>query len=158
MNALPGETFFHVATDAYGNACVKFRAKRYLYGVVEIAAAILATTDLTDWTHLVPMRYDAFTDTWHPAESFTNPNYVYPPAMFFSGSWTSPARKSDGRASVLTRRTLSPMLPMRECCQQPIPIPNCGAAKWYLAMTERVLNGYPSSAIAVFKSFVKSKG
>ena len=71
INALPGEAFFHVTTDAYGNPCVKFRAKRDPYEGVEPTITIYAVLDLSDcisddpaeWRNLVPMRYDVMTDT-----------------------------------------------------------------------------------------------
>ena len=77
LYALAGEEFFHVVTDAYGNPCVKFRAKRDPYEGVEVTETILATDDLTDWTHLIPMRYDALSDTWKPADG------IYRDQMFF---------------------------------------------------------------------------
>ena len=85
INALPGEAFFHVTTDAYGNPCVKFRAKRDPYEGVEPTITIYAVLDLSDcisddpaeWRNLVPMRYDVMTDTWHPADG------SHPPKMFF---------------------------------------------------------------------------
>ena len=85
LYALPGEDFFHVAMDAYGNPCVKFRAKRDLYEGVRVIETVYATTDITDmadpdpanWPHRVQMRHDVLDDTWKPA------NGIYPPAMFF---------------------------------------------------------------------------
>jgi len=38
---------------------------------------IIATEDLKDWEHLVPMRYNALDDTWKPADGINRP------AMFF---------------------------------------------------------------------------
>ncbi|MBO7684738.1 MAG: hypothetical protein J6V72_00045 [Kiritimatiellae bacterium] len=85
INALPGEQFFHVTMDAYGNPCVKFRAKRDPYEGVEPNITIYAVLDLSDcisddpaeWRNLVPMRYDVLSDTWHPADG------SHPPKMFF---------------------------------------------------------------------------
>ena len=77
LYALPGEPFFRIVMDADGNPCVKFRAKRDPHGGVEAAETILATEDLTDWTHLIPMRHDALDGTWKPAAG------VYPDQMFF---------------------------------------------------------------------------
>ena len=85
LYALAGEEFFHVVTDAYGNPCVKFRAKRDLYEGVRVIETVYATTDLADmadpdpanWPHRVQMRHDVLDDTWKPA------NGIYPPAMFF---------------------------------------------------------------------------
>ena len=85
INALPGEQFFHVTTDAYGHTCVKFRAKRDPYEGVEPNITIYAVLDLSDcisddpaeWRNLVPMRYDVMTDTYAPADG------SHPPQMFF---------------------------------------------------------------------------
>ena len=77
LYALSGEDFFHVVMDAYGNPCVKFRAKRDPYEGVRVIETVYATTDLTDWTNLVPMRHDILDDTWKPADG------VVRPAMFF---------------------------------------------------------------------------
>ena len=90
LYALVGEEFFHVVTDAYGNPCVKFRAKRDPYEGVRVIETIYATTDLADmadpdpanWPHRVQMRHDVLDDTWKPA------NGIYPPAMFFKWSLT----------------------------------------------------------------------
>ena len=90
LYALSGEDFFHVVMDAYGNPCVKFRAKRDPYEGVRVIETVYATTDITDmadpdpanWPHRVQMRHDVLDDTWKPA------NGVYPPAMFFKWSLT----------------------------------------------------------------------
>ena len=88
LYALAGEEFFHVVTDAYGNPCVKFRAKRDPYEGVRVIETVYATTDLSDmadpdpanWPHRVQMRHDVLDDTWKPA------NGVVRPAMFFKWS------------------------------------------------------------------------
>ena len=80
LYALPGEEFFHVVMDAYGNPCVKFRSKRDPYEGVVVAETVYATDDLADWTNLVPMRYSVLDDTWKPSDG------IYRPAMFFKWS------------------------------------------------------------------------
>lgn len=88
LYALSGEGFFHVVMDAYGNPCVKFRAKRDPYEGVRVIETVYATTDLTDmaesdsakWQHRVQMRHDILDDTWKPADG------VVRPAMFFKWS------------------------------------------------------------------------
>ena len=68
LYALPGEEFFHVVMDDYDNPCVKFRDKRDGYEGIVVSETILATDDLADWTHLIPMRYNALDDMWKPAD------------------------------------------------------------------------------------------
>ena len=77
LYALPGEDFFHVAMDAYGNPCVKFRAKRDPYEGVVVSETVVATDDLLDWSHPIAMRYDALSDLWKPADG------IYRDQMFF---------------------------------------------------------------------------
>ena len=56
-----------------------------------VTIEVLASTDLTDfakedlseWTGRVIMQHDDVNDEWRPADSFTDPEYVYPPSMFF---------------------------------------------------------------------------
>ena len=57
INALPGEAFFHVTTDSYGNPCVKFRAKRDPYEGVEPTITIYAVLDLSDCIVDCPSYY-----------------------------------------------------------------------------------------------------
>ncbi len=74
--------FFSVVTDQTGNPCVKFRPLRDPYAGVDVTTTICATTDLDDWTHLVPMTL--YPDgTYKPTEYGVNPDYVFPPQMFF---------------------------------------------------------------------------
>ena len=63
--------------DAYGNPCVKFRAKRDPYEGVVVSETVVATDDLLDWTHPIAMRYDALSDLWKPADG------IYRDQMFF---------------------------------------------------------------------------
>ena len=44
-----------------------------------VTVSVLATEDLSDWSNakLIPMRYDATTGTWRPADGIDRP------AMFF---------------------------------------------------------------------------
>jgi hypothetical protein len=77
LDALPGEPFFRIVTDASGNPCVKFRARREPHDGVEAREIIEATADLADWTNLFPMLYDALDGTWKPEDG------IHPDQMFF---------------------------------------------------------------------------
>ena len=59
-------TCLALATKKHG--ADRVAAITFSYGQRHAVETVYATTDLSDWTHLVPMRYDAQDDTWKPAD------------------------------------------------------------------------------------------